>query len=265
MDFQGKGEVYLAKHWAITADWYKPGYSDVNTMIVGDVVNLSNRPVTDIIISAKTFKNGNMIEDASHWYPIKKILRPGGASPFFIEPLYSGFDDYEIWISNYKFSDNAPNDSPIDIIELDVKRNIKDWDTYTIKCTDSGEYPTALYFVLIWYDERGYLNSIEFHTPEYPDQDDCRLKGNKTSNFPFFNIPSDESFEFFLIEGYRNILFNAGEPGKLNNPKSYEGLLSETYSKYHPDSLRPKYMDGLTKVQSFLEGTNLDLETPYNS
>jgi len=249
-------DLYLVKHLAFAAGWYLPGYGEANSIIAGDIVNLSNFPLTDIVISVKTFKNGKILEDASSWYPIKKILMPGEASPFVIQPLLSSFDDYEIWISDYKFSDKVPKKPSIDIIELDVQRNFEKWDTYTIKCVESGVYPSAS-FLLIWYNESGYIYSIEFYSPEYPDKDDCRINGNRTSTFPYFDMPSDDSFEFFLIEGPRNLLFSVEEIRKLN-PVPYVITQSETYSTYYPNSLRPKYMDGITKIQSFLTNSNLD-------
>jgi len=245
-------DLFLAKHLPIAASWYQTGYEGANSIIAGDIVNLSEAPISDIIVSVRTFKNGATLEDTSNWYPIKKIIRPGEATPFFIEPLLRGFDDYEIWISDYKISNKLPDTPSIDIIELDVQRNAEDWDTYTIKCTESGEYPASLYFLFMWYDESGYIEGIEFVTPEYPDKDDCRLKGNKTSDFVYFDIPSDDSFEFFLIKGPRNFLFNVKEIEKIN-PTPYVLTLSETYSKYHPDSLRPKYMDGISIIQSMLD------------
>ena len=248
-------DIYIAKHFAFAGGWFISGYGDANSIIAGDIVNLSDYPLTDIVISVKTFRN-EILEDVSSWHPIKKILRPGEASPFVIQPLLAGFDDYEIWINDYKFSDKLPKKPSVDAIDLDVQRNFEQWDTYTIKCTDSGVYPDDLSFLLIWYNESGYMYSIEFFSPEYPDKDDCRLNGNKTSIFPYFDIPSDDSFEFFVIEGPQLLLI--GEETRKLNPAQYSITQSETYSAYYPDSLRPKYMDGITKIQSFLTNSNLD-------
>jgi len=197
-----KTDLYIVKHWSFAGDYFIEGYGNVQSAIVGEIVNLSDTPITDILINVKTFRNGQ-VEEISSWYPIKKILRPGEASPFAIRPALVGFDSYEIWIRDYEFTNTLPNIPSLDVSELILDLGANKWDTYTIQCSDlegkaaSGSGGSSLSFLFIWYNEQQNIDSIGFEVVDLPDKDDCR-RGQGTFDFVYSDIPLDNSFEFFF-------------------------------------------------------------------
>jgi len=254
-----KTDLYIVKHWSFAGGWFIEGYGDVSSTIIGDIVNLSDNPITNILISVRTIKNG-IVDDTSSWYPIKKILRPGEASPFVITPALRGFDGYEIWIRNYEFTNTLPNPTSPDITEITLDRSADYWDGYTVKCGEDGgksardtrENPVS--FILIWYNENNNIESIEFESFEFPSKDDCKRYEGTVFDFKYSDIPLDNSFEFFIIDGFRNLLYNEQEVAKITTAykTSSTHVLKDTYSLYYPDSLRPKYMN-LDEIRTLAE------------
>ena len=82
-------DLYIVHHRPMAHGWYVPGYEEQNTAIVGDIVNLSDFPLTDIIITIQASNEGVILDEPSSWYPVKKILRPGESSPFAIIPAFA--------------------------------------------------------------------------------------------------------------------------------------------------------------------------------
>jgi len=119
-----KIDLYIVQHGPIRELTYLDGYQNVNTGIAGDIVNLSDKTLMNIVISVKTFKNAESFQDTTSWYPIKRILRAGEASPFAIHPA-SGFDSYEIWIENYQLSKIEPTDPLTKMNGFELKKNIQ--------------------------------------------------------------------------------------------------------------------------------------------
>jgi len=231
-------DIYLVNHWPVKGEWYLKGYEEMNTTIIGDIVNLSKLPLTDIKINVKTFRGGQLLEEESSWYPIKKILRPNEASPFVITPKLTGFDTYQIWIKDYSVScDRITNpQSTIDKIVIgDVGINQQ---TLTIFCNPT--LPTRdigkQHFILVLYNENFYIDSIETGQSFFSSRYGCFKEGSVdiTSLIDFFK---KNRLEIFVIGGPNTLVFS-------ENDTQFQNLIqTNEYSTYYPNSLHPKYMN----------------------
>jgi len=248
-------DLYIVNHWPFAAGWFIEGYENVNLIIVGDIVNLSEYPLTNIVISIKTFKDGKILEDTTSWHPIKKILRPGESSPFAIVPPLAAFDSYEIWVSDYEFSciEVIEPRSMIEDIILDVDSSGRE--TITLICNPT--VPTRdlydIHIFLASYNEDNYMDYLEIGPFFIFDSYDCLTNGSVSGTFVSYESESligivpfpvlldyvkEERFELFVIEGPKSIVFNERDVKlQIIQPQK------TAYSKYYPDSLRPKHMN----------------------
>ncbi len=105
-------------------------YSISESVIYGDVVNLSDDTLYYIIVRGNVYKDGTLwsgtgynqqwtfrhnynIEDGKPTElaisPYRASLHPGESAPFSLWPGQTGFDCYEIWIESYKYENIEEN------------------------------------------------------------------------------------------------------------------------------------------------------------
>jgi len=243
-------DLNVVHHWPIAAGWYIPGYEDQSAVIIGDIVNLSEFPLTNIVITIQVYNEGIIREEPSSWYPIKKILRPGESSPFVIVPDYWGFDSYEIWVSNYQYScdEVVQPESIVDEIILGVDNQGEE--TLSFTCSNKVRYYDDLRIIYVGYNEANYIDTISIGSSLgiLNNIADCLTKGSVDAT-PFLHYVQDNNLELFTIKGPNSLVFNVEEMEKemmfvhFDDPERLGILQTNIFSKFYPDSLRPKYMD----------------------
>jgi len=247
-------DLFIVNHWARQFSGVSSEVN-INSVIMGEIVNLSNHPLTDIVISIKTFKEGEMFDDISSWHPIKKILRPEESSPFGITPSLTGFDSYEIWVSNYNFSCSEVIE-PRSMIK-NIIFDVGSYGTETITMVCDPKVATRdlsdTHILFVAYNEDNFIDAMEIGPSFLFDSYDCFSKGKVTGNLidestdkflglDVFPIPyayvKDERLELFTIEGFPSVVFNEKDVRLQIMPPQ-----TTAYSKYYPDSLVPKFMN----------------------
>jgi len=112
------------------------GTFESDSIIYGDIVNLSDDTLYYIIMRANVYKDGKLWEKTGiqqKWTfrydypveagnptelarsPIRSILGPGEASPFVLWPGQVGWDCYEVWVESYEMEN----------IEKDISEKIR--------------------------------------------------------------------------------------------------------------------------------------------
>jgi hypothetical protein len=240
-------DLYLVNHWPIKGEWFVEGYGDMNTTILGDIVNLSEIPLTDIKISVKTFRGGQLLEEESSWYPIKKILRPNEASPFVITPTLTGFDNYQIWVKDYKTSCDVVTSPKSTITSILIDTDNSGQQTLSISCNPI--LPTreigAQYLLFVTYTEDYFIEFIEIGPSFFFDSYECFGKGHVdiTSYLDHFK---ENRLELFVIESPKTLVYSE------KDIRVQTLIQSSSYSKYYPDSLHPKHMN-LDEIRTMAE------------
>ena len=231
-------------------------------LIGGDIINLSEYNLTDIRINIQPYGERLGSGESKSWYPIKKILRPGEVSPFFIH-MGGGFDNYSIKIDDYKGTSEMPIQPQVKISDIAVSKDNKGTEILTIRCTDTLKKSNDFRLLLLGYSENKFLEAASL-TDEYmmsisdPNATDCITDGKITISEPtnhkyspeqeFVEYAKNDRFEVFLIQGDYNLFYDVQEMNKSKNLNAYENqsvsyTQTTVYSNYFPDSLTPKYIN----------------------
>ena len=112
-----------------------------DSIIYGDIINLSDDTLYYIIMRGNVYKDGKLWENTGYgqkWtfrydYPveagnptelarssIRAILGPGEASPFVLWPGQVGWDCYEVWVESYEMENIAE-----DITDEKIRKNLE--------------------------------------------------------------------------------------------------------------------------------------------
>lgn len=230
--------------------------------IVGDVVNLSEYSLTDIRIAISTFGEQSGTMESISIHPMKKILRPGEASPFFAY-LGGGFDNYSIRIDHYKGTSAMPVIPQVKISDVLISEDVKGNSLLTIICSNTLEKSDHLRLLLLGYTENNFLEAASL-TDEYlfslsdPNASDCIADGKLIlseslisgySPVPaFVDYAKKDRFEVFIIHSEFSLFYDVQEINRAKNLNAYEqGTEGHTqtavYSNYFPNSLTPKHID----------------------
>ena len=240
-------DLYIVNHWPIKGEWYVEGYGDMNTLILGDIVNLSEFPLTDIQITVKTFRGGQLLEEDSSWYPIKKLLRSGESSPFVIRPTLTGFDNYQIWVKDYKTSCDVVTSPKSTITSILIDTDNSGQQTLSINCNPI--LPTreigAQYLLFVSYTEDFFIEFIEIGPFFFFDSYECFGKGHVDIT-PYLDHFKENRLELFVIESPKTLVYSE------KDIRIQTLIQSNSYSKYYPDSLHPKHMN-LDEIRTMAE------------
>ena len=230
--------------------------------IVGDIVNLSEHNLTDIKITITTFSERSGTIESKVWNPMKQILRPGEASPFF---AYMGGnpDNYSIKIDGYKGTSGTPVTPPVKISDVVLSEDSKGNKILTITCTDTIKKSDDLRLLLMGYSENNFLETaslvdVYLLSKRAYNVTDCITDGKFTlyessnhgtlSEYNFVEYAKNDRFEVFIIQSGLNLFYDKQETNRAQNLNAYENKpvqYSQTavYSNYFPNSLTPKYLD----------------------
>ena len=194
-------------------------------LIGGDIVNLSEYNLTDIRINIQPYGEKLGSGESKSWYPIKKILRPGEVSPFFIH-MRGGFDNYSIKIDDYKGTSEMPVQPQVKISDIAVSEDNNGTEILTINCTDTLEKSNDFRLLLLGYSENKLLEAASL-TDEYmmsisdPNATDCITDGKITIPEPtnhkyspeqeFVEYVKNDRFEVFIIQGDYNLFYDVQE------------------------------------------------------
>ena len=106
------------------------GQFAADSIIYGDIINVSDDTVYYIIIRGNVYKDQKLWEKTGYgqaWTfrydypsqignptelaisPYKLTLRPGEAAPFSLWPGQSGWDCYELWVESYELENKVDN------------------------------------------------------------------------------------------------------------------------------------------------------------
>jgi len=220
-------------------------------MIVGDIINLSEHNLTDIEITIQTRGGNSGFSETSTWYPIKKILRPGEASPFFAYSL-GGFGSYTVAINNYKATSEEPIKPLVEISDVKIDKDKRGNESVIIVCENTLENPEDFLLLFLGYSEQNLLENAIIGTsylmPQTGiDTSNCITDGHASAP-EFLEYAKANRFEVFIIKSPPNLYFDAMEMKnqvRLNAYQNENSYLKQfpIYSDYFPDSLVPKYMN----------------------
>ena len=84
---------------------FEPYTSEPRSLIIGDIVNVSNQTVSNVIVGAKVFTNGIVVTESNN-RSIKYAMMPGEASPFHVRIPNTGWDCFEVRIDSYETTEN---------------------------------------------------------------------------------------------------------------------------------------------------------------
>ena len=231
--------------------------------VTGDIVNLSEHSLTDIQITVTPFSNQIGTGESESWYPIKKILRPGEASPFFTN-MGGGYDNYSIKINYYEATSAIPEEPQVKISDIRITENDDGVETLIINCTNTLEKHDGFRLLVLGYSENMFLEAA-FLTDEFwmskwdPSATDCITDGkfriSESTNYgnyidsQYLEYAKNDRLEVFIMQNNRYDLFFHAEAMKeidnFNALNKYNALPAQTavYSDYFPNSLTPKHID----------------------
>ena len=240
-----------------------------DSIIYGDIVNLSEDTLYYIIVRGNVYKNNELWEKTGigqkftfrHNYspsngnptelaisPLKMTLKPGEASPFSLWPGQSGWDCYEVWIESYELENSLEGitDEILrnDMIITDGKLDNKGTFTGKIKNPTQNSIKNA-FVNIIKYDEENTIFGIRgvaigtlgpettrsFTIPVFLSG--MQIKTH-TDNFLYGKPANFEVLAWGYEDDRSQIKTSYGYPGDL--------LLSAE-SMYFPDKKMPDYMN----------------------
>ena len=223
-------------------------------LIVGDIVNLSEHNLTDIRIAITTFGERLGTIESKSWHPMKKILRPGEASPFFAY-MGGGFDNYSIKIDNYKGTSEMPVTPQVEISDVFIHKDDNSGvETLIVTCANTSlEKSDNLHLMMLGYSEDNLLQHAavgESYLLEdrNTDTSNCVTDG-KVSIPEFLPDAKIDRFEVFIIQNDVNrFYYDVQEMNQFTNLNAYENVpnyytQTAVYSNYFPDSLTPNYIN----------------------
>ena len=231
--------------------------------VTGDIVNLSEHNLTDIRITVTPFSNQLGTGESESWYPIKKILRPGEASPFFTN-MGGGYDNYSIKIDYYEATSGMPEEPQVKISDIRITEDDDGVETLIINCTNTLEKHDGFRLLLLGYSENMFLESAsltdEFWMSKWDSSaSDCITDGkfliSESTNYgnyidsQYLEYAKNDRFEVFIMQNNRYDLFFEVQYTKeledFNANQKQNALPAQTavYSDYFPNSLTPKYID----------------------
>ena len=230
--------------------------------VTGDIVNLSEHNLTDIRITVTPFSSQLGTGESKSWYPIKKILRPGEASPFFTN-MGGGYDNYSIKIDYYEATSGMPEQPQVKISDIIMATDDNGVESLIINCVDTLEKSNGFRLLLLGYSENNFLESAsltdEFWMSKWDSSaSDCITDGkfiiSESTNYgnyidsQYLEYAKNDRFEVFIMQNNRYDLFFEVQVTKeiedFNALNKQNALPAQTavYSDYFPNSLTPKYL-----------------------
>jgi len=240
-----------------------------DSIIYGDIVNVSDDTVYYIIIRGNVYKDGELWEKTGygqkwtfrHNYspefgnptelaisPFKMTLRPGEAAPFSLWPGQSGWDCYEVWIEGYEFENPEENISE-EILRNDVvitSGKLDDRGTYKGKVYNPTDKSiTYAYVILVKYDHNNEIFAIL-------GDDLGSLSAGKSQSFtipvfiPGYQVKSHVENFLYGKPHHVEVLTWGYEDDRTQSKTSfgYPGdLLLWSSSMYYPEEPRPQHMN----------------------
>ena len=262
-------KIFIAQHIGYSLFEPSDEHFASDSMIYGDIVNVSEDTAYYIIVRGNVYKDGELWEKTGygqkytfrHNYspeqgnptelaisPYKMTLKPGEAAPFSLWPGQSGWDCYEIWIESYHL------ENPIEGITDELLRNdlvitqgkLDNKGTFKGKVENPTENAVKNSFViLVKYDDENNIFAIKGDSLGTISPDSSRsfsiptyLSGmpikTHTDNFLYGKPAHVEVLAWGYEDDRSQIRTTYGYPGDLL-------LFSE--SLYYPDKKLPYYMN----------------------
>ncbi len=279
--------IYIVQHKGFSHFEGVEGQYATDSIIYGDIINISDETVYYIIMRGNVYEEGTLLEKTGygqkwtfrHNYspqfgnptelaisPFKMTLRPGEASPFALWPGQTGWDCYEVWIEGYELENSAEgitdkilrNDVVFSSGELDNKGNYKG------KVLNPTENSIKnAYVVVVKYDSNNEIFAI------VGDELSTLSPGNANSftvsvflqGFPIkthtdnFLYGKPDHIEV-LAWGYTE------DRTQIKTASGYAGdLILRAESQYYPNEPRPLYMN----LEEIKEKAKQDANKPINS
>jgi len=259
-----------------------------DSIIYGDIVNLSDDTVYYIIMRGNVYKDEQLWQKTGYqqkWifrydYPVeagnptelanspsKVTLKPGEATPFVLWPGQVGWDCYEVWVETYELENIAEditdervgNDIVIKSGELDNKGNFKG------KLYNPTEVKIDIAFVnLVKYDTNDKIFAIRGEVVGVlsPGKEKSYEIPVYVTGFPI----KTHTDNFLYGEPHRIEVIAGGQTGwsEEGDFEDYDEKHPARFvfeSQYYPNEPRPQYMN----LEELREKAKQDHQKPINT
>ena len=279
--------IHIVQHvgylWS-EADDYR---SNSDSIIFGDILNVSDETVYYIIMRANVYDDGKQLTQTGYGQkytfrynydvtkgnpnelaisPYKMTLQPGEAAPFALWPNQVGWDCYELWVESYELEDES-----LDITddrlrnELVIKNGKISADgIFSASVFNPTEQAIRhVYVAVVLYDDDNQIFGIF-------DEDLDFVSAGRSKSFSIhvynlghnINAPTETlgydpptKFEV-LVWGYSG--YNEGSGTNIESTDKGHPVKLLATSKYYPDQPRPKYMN----LEELKESANPNTRPP---
>ena len=270
--YQYDENIYIVQHngkHLMGMSTYTDEYALAESVILGDIVNLSDDTLYYIIVRGNVYKDGELWGKTGvgqkwtfrHDYnfgdgnptelaisPFKATLHPGESAPFALWTGQTGFDCYEIWIEGYKYEDVEVGISD-DVMRSDFTITRAELsDRGTLKGTVHNTSPNLIKYghvVIFEYDSHDELVALTGTSlgTLAPDKKKNFSKQVFTPGMPTTNIldkwlhKEPDHYEI-LAWGY------TADRTQIKTTFGYPGdIINMAESLYYPDKKLAYYMD----------------------
>ncbi|MCZ6702262.1 MAG: hypothetical protein O6940_04390 [Ignavibacteria bacterium] len=279
--------IYIVQHTGYSMLEGVEGRFIADSIIYGDIINLSDDTIFYIIMRGNVYKDEQLWEKTGYqqrwtfrydypWWegnptelavsPFRIALGPGEASPFALWPGQTGWDCYEVWVETYELENIAEditdermrNDIVIKSGELDNKGNFKGkvFNPTEIKIERAWvnivKYDTNDEIFAILGEEVGVLSPGKVKSYEIP----VHLLGypikTHTDNL-LYGTPN----RIEVIAGGQT---DWGYAGDFEDYDEKHPARLVSASQYYPNEPRPQYMN----LEEIREKAKQDREKPIN-
>jgi len=282
--------IYIVQHSGYSLLEGTEGIAEFSDSIIyGDIINLSDDTVYYIIMRGNVYKDGQLWQKTGYeqewifrydypWWetgnptelaisPQKPILAPGEASSFSLWPGQVGWDCYEVWVETYELENITE-----DITDQRLRNNLV---IKSGELDNKGNFKVKLYNPTEIKIDRAWVNIIKYDS----NDEIFAIRGEvveplspgkvKSLEIPAFlaGYPIKTHTDNFLYGEAHRIEVLAGGQTNWAQEGDFDFDVDEKHparfvfeSQYYPDEPRPQYMN----LEELRKKAQQDRQKPIN-